>query len=37
MNKMPEIAAMIAKARGKLETARIDYANARYEDAVSRT
>ena len=32
----PECAALLAKADSKLKTARIDFANGRYDDAVSR-
>lgn len=36
MSAGPDIAAIVAKAEDKLKTARLDFANGQYDDAVSR-
>lgn len=36
MSSPPDLAAILAKAEDKLKTARLDFANGQYDDAVSR-
>ncbi|HAD04092.1 MAG: hypothetical protein A2091_11495 [Desulfuromonadales bacterium GWD2_61_12] len=36
MSTLPDIQAIVAKAEDKLKTARLDFANGQYDDAVSR-